>query len=85
MADMPQSEPQGVSQIIADTNSGLMQLMELMQGKYPEIAQKLGAVVQGFQGVIDELSEPEGAPAQGQPMPATTTPEAGAAKVQPAM
>ena len=82
--DMGQSAG-GISQTIADTNSGLMKVMEMVQAKYPDIAQKIGSSIQMFQEAIEDLSQPEGAEAQGKPMPAVTSQEAGVANVQPTL
>ena len=74
----------GLTQTVADVHSGLLKIMDALQAKFPEDAQKLQAVIQGYQSVIDSLGQAPGAegPQEG---PATTSPEAGAAKVQPTM
>jgi len=85
---MPEGEkPQagGASKLVADVHSGMMKLMDLMQGKMPEDEQKLAAIVQQFQGFVDGLGQAPGAAPQGQAAPGTTSPEAGASKAQPAL
>jgi hypothetical protein len=79
-----QPGPGGVSQTVADVNSGLMKIMDAVQAKFPEDAEKLAQVIQAYQGFVDGLGQGPGAATQ-EALPATTTPEAGAAKVQPAM
>lgn len=77
----PQGEGSGASEMIAGINSEMMKLAELMSGQMPDEAQKLGSIIQQFQdfvGGLGQTSPPQ--KAQG-----TTTPEAGAAQVQPAM
>jgi hypothetical protein len=76
--------PGGASKLVADVHSGMMKLMDMMAGKMPEEEQKLGAIVQAFQGFVDGLGQAPGA-SQGPAQPGTTTPEAGAASVKPAM
>lgn len=83
MAGQEQSQAGGASQIVADINTGLMKLMDLL-GKFPEDQKKLGSIVQAYQSFVDGLGQ---APGQEGPQPAggTTSPEAGSAKVQPVM
>ena len=83
--EQPQSSPGGASELVAGLHSGMMKLLDMVSGKFPEIGQKLGAVVQQFQDVIGELGEGSDEAAQQPAVPATTTPEAGAANVKPAM
>ena len=76
----PQQAPGGASQLVAQIHDGLSSLMELM-GKNPStapIAQRLGAVIQGYEGVVDELTQPEGQPEPQAPSPGGPSPmEAG--------
>lgn len=74
-----QSSPGGASQLVADTNSNLMKLMDMLQKKMPDEAQKLGAIVQAFQSFVDGLGQPAGQDSAPQGPP-TTTPEQGGAK-----
>ncbi len=75
-APAPEAAPQqgkGASQIVTAVHTGLMQLMDLMQ-KNPALAEEakaLGAVVSGFQQVIESLGQAPGA------QPAGAPPEAG--------
>lgn len=89
MAPMPEQggEPQapgGASQLVADTHSNLLKLQELLGDKFPDSGQELTGLIQGFQSFVEGLGR---APGQEAPSsaPATTTPEAGAANVRPAM
>lgn len=75
----------GASQLVADTHSNLMQLMDLVGSKFPEEGQKLQAIIGQFQELVDGLGQAPGAAPQGPAQPGTTTPEAGAASVRPAM
>ena len=74
----------GASQLLADAHSKMMKLMELMSGKMPEEEQMVAGIVQGIQGLAEALGQAPGA-SKGPPQPGTTTPEAGAANVKPAM
>lgn len=86
--DQPQA-PQGgggASQLAADAHSSMMKLLDLVQGKFPEEGKELSGIIQQFQGFVESLGAPPGASAEkGPAMPATTSPEAGAAQVKPAM
>lgn len=77
--------PGGASQLVADTHSNLLKLKELVDGKFPEEGQALAGIIQQYQSFIDGLGQAPGAEKQGPASPATTTPEAGAASVKPAM
>lgn len=72
---------QGASQMIADVNSGMMKLAELMSGQMPDEARKLGSIIQQFQDFISSLGQAS-PPQKAQGL---TTPEAGTAQVQPVM
>lgn len=82
----PQADagPGGASQIVADTHSGLLKLQELVDAKFPEDAAELASITQAYQAFVEKLGGAPGAKAP-KAGPATTTPEAGAADVQPAM
>ena len=88
----PQQQREGgAAKLIADANSSLMQLMDLMD-KSPAVdpadKQKLGAVIQGLHSFVDDMSQAPGAkkpapaapPMQG-PAPAM----AGAGSVKPVL
>ncbi len=75
----------GASQTIADVHSGMLKLIEMMGDKMPAEAEELGSIVSAFQQFADGLGQPAGAEKPGPVMPGTTTPEAGAANVKPAM
>lgn len=79
-----QAEPGGASKLIADTHSNLLKIQELVGSKFPKDGQVFAQVAQAFQSAVDSLGQ---SPGQESPeaKPATTTPEAGAANVQPAM
>lgn len=81
--EQPQ-QPGGASQLVADTHSNLLKLQELVAAKFPEEGQALAGITQAFQSFVEGLGQ---APGAEKPMAdqATTTPEAGAAKTQPAM
>lgn len=77
-----QQAPGGASQLVADTHSNLMKLQEMMGDKMPQEAEKLAQITQAFQSLVDSLGQ---GPGEEQPQgPMTTSPEVGAAKVQPA-
>jgi hypothetical protein len=80
-----QAQPGGMSQLVADTHSNLLKILDAVTAKFPEEAKALQSVVQGYQQVIESLGQAPGAEKQGPPQPGTTTPEAGAANVQPVM
>ena len=77
--------PGGASQIVADIHSGLLKLQELVEGKFPQEAQQLAQITSQYQQFVEGLGQAPGGEPQGEPMPGTTTPEAGAANVKPAM
>lgn len=79
-----QAAPGGASQLVADTHSNLLKLQELVGAKFPEEGQALAQITQAFQAFVDGLGQAPGAQ-EGQSQPGTTTPEAGAANVRPAM
>lgn len=83
-AEAEAQAPGGASQLVADIHSNLLKLADMIQAKFPEDAQELGAIIQAYQGFVENLSQAPGQK-QGPPQPGTTTPEAGAADVQPAM
>lgn len=76
----PAQAPGGASQLVTQIHDGLSSLMDLM-GKNPEmapLAQKLGAVIQGYEGVVDELTQPQGQQGPQAPSPQGPSPmEAG--------
>lgn len=76
----------GVSKSLADAHSGMMKVMDAAAGKMPEIEELAGSILQQMQALADALSQPAGG---GQPkgpaMPGTTSTEAGAANVKPAL
>lgn len=100
MQDMPQGQPgQGApapqgqgqapgraSQLLTDTHSNLMELMDLVS-KQPAAAEgkaPLQAAIQALQGFAEVMGQgPGGAPQE--PKGGAVPMEAGAAKVQPAM
>jgi hypothetical protein len=80
----PQPEQGGggeVQQLVETTYAGLQQLMEIVAGASPELAEKMGAVVQGFQMVIEALVKGGGEPPQQGPK----GPSAGGPGAVPAM
>lgn len=79
------AQPGGASQIVADINSNMMKLQDLLAAKFPEEAQQLAGLIQAYQSFVDGLGQAPGAEKQGPAKPGTTTPEAGAADVQPVM
>lgn len=81
----PEGGGGGASKIVADVHSGMMKLMDLMQGQMPQEAEALGGIVSQFQQFVDSLGQAPGAKPQGPAQPGTTSPEAGAANVKPAM
>lgn len=83
-AEAPQ-QGGGVAQKLADAHSNLLQVLDLVQAKFPENAAKLAQSVQLIQEFSDEMGEAPGQAPKGPPVPGTTTPEAGAAAVKPAM
>lgn len=83
-ADEGGQPPGGASQLVADTHSNLLKLQELVDASFPEDSEELATITQAYQGFVEKLGAAPGQK-QGPPVPGTTTPEAGAAKVQPAM
>jgi hypothetical protein len=83
----PQPEQQGgggeVQQLVETTYAGLQQLMEIVSGASPELAEKFQAVVQGFQMVIEALVKGGGEPPQQSQGP--RGPSAGGPGAVPAM
>jgi hypothetical protein len=79
----PQPEQGGgeVQQLVETTYAGLQQLMEIVSGASPELAEKFGAVVQGFQMVIEALVKGGGQPQEQGPR----GPSAGGPGAVPAM
>lgn len=75
--------PGGASQLVADTHSNLLKLQELVQGSMPEEAQVLGQIIQAYQQFVDGLGQGPNSPKPKAPGPSMTSPEAGAADVQP--
>lgn len=73
----------GASQLVVQANDALEKLVQ-GSAQMPEVQQKLSAVLQQFQAVVDELGAAPGGEPQA-PQGAVTSPEAGAAKVRPAM
>lgn len=90
-APAPEAAPQdpqqgkGASQLVADTHSNMMKLLDLVQSKFPDDGQALAGIIQQFQGFVDGLGSGPGQAPKGPARPATTTPEAGAAKVSPVL
>jgi hypothetical protein len=89
-APAPQPAPEtqsegGASKVFADIGSNMMKGIDLLQSKFPEEAQKLSSIFAQYQEVVDSLGQsPDSQPKE--PVgPGTTTPEAGAAKVQQAL
>lgn len=84
-AGQAQEAPQegGASQMLADAHSNMLKLQELMADKMPEDAQKAATIVQAIQALADDLGKAPGTP--GPAGQQTTTPEAGAASVEPAL
>jgi hypothetical protein len=86
---MPSEEGQaqeqggGASQMLADAHSNILKLQELMAEKFPEDASKAATIAQAIQSLAEGLGQsPDAKAPVGQ---ATTTPEAGAADVMPAL
>ena len=77
------AQPGGASQLIADTHSNILKIQELVASKFPEDGAAFAQIAQAFQSAVDGLGQAPGAEKQ-EAVPASTTPEAGAAKVQPA-
>lgn len=74
-------EPGGASQLVADVHDKLNQLMNMVgQAGAPDDAEKLGALIQGFEAFVDGLGQPQGGPKQSAPVAM----EAGASDVKPA-
>lgn len=82
--EAPQQGGGGASQLIADTHSNLLKIQELVSSKFPQDGEAFAQIAQAFQSAVDGLGQAPGQE-QSEPVPGTTTPEAGAAKVQPAM
>jgi len=89
MSGNEQQMPQqggGAAQMVADIHSNLLKLSDLVGSKFPKDNEKLMAIIQGFQSFVDGLGQAPGEePDDDEAMPQTTTPQAGAAKVQPVM
>lgn len=90
--DMPQGAPPpegggggGASKLLADAHSNVMKLMDLMAGKMPEEEQIAAGIVSQIQALAESLGQAPGAAKPGPAQPGTTSPEAGAANVKPAM
>jgi hypothetical protein len=75
----------GASQLLADAHSNLLKVQELMGDKMPAESEQLGAIVSAIQAFAEGMGQPAGSPPQGPAQPGTTSPEAGAANVKPAM
>lgn len=74
----------GASQLIADTHSNILKIQELVASKFPEDGAAFAQIAQAFQAAVDGLGQAPGAQ-KPEATPASTTPEAGAAKVQQVM
>ena len=67
----PPEQGGGVQELVEGIHTDMMKFLELVQESAPQVAQKLEAVVQAFQLVVQELvsgggGKPQGAP-PGQP------------------
>lgn len=78
----PQAQPQppeqesggGAQALVEGIHTDMMKFMEMVQGSAPEVAQKLDAVIQAFQAVVQELVG-GGGPAKPQAGPPGQSPQ----------